>query len=339
MAALAETSGDCVQRRITDNASFASWKASAARKELNAFVARLNASCVHTPNVPIDEAPPSVRKLMELLRAIAGACNRFQPVAGEARRYGSPKFREWHAWLVQALPELLQPLTDNKELAARLAASFGDPGRVDYGTGHECAFVVFLLAASKVNVVSHDDIDSGSVVCGVFAEYLRTCRAVQTCFGLEPAGSRGVWALDDYQFLPFLLGCSQMSHPTEHNRAESAFGDEDTGLICVDAASLVSQSMFYECLVFVKASTGTTPLDVAAPLLFNLSRQPWHVNARRLLRLFDEEVLGQQPVVQHMLFGELFAGDWEASVDTAESDRAARMRAVMDAANQRLAAF
>ena len=130
-----------------------------------------------------------------------------------------------------------------------------------------------------------------------------------------------------------------MCHPTEHNRAESAFGDEDTGLICVDAASLVSQSMFYECLVFVKASTGTTPLDVAAPLLFNLSRQSWHANARRLLRLFDEEVLGQQPVVQHMLFGELFAGDWEASVDTAESDRAARMRAVMDAANQRLAAF
>ena len=44
---------------------------------------------------------------------------------------------------------------------------------------------------------------------------------------------------------------------------------------------------------------------MAAPILFNLTMQPWRVNARRLLRLFDEEVLGQKPVVQHMLFGEL----------------------------------
>ena len=105
----------------------------------------------------------------------------------------------------------------------------------------------------------------------------------------------------------------------------------------VDASALSQRSMFYECLAFVDEQTGTTPLDVAAPILFNLTMQPWRTNARRLLRLFDEEVLGQKPVVQHMLFGELLTADWDVSEGPSEeSERLTRMRAVMDAANRKL---
>ena len=118
------------------------------------------------------------------------------------------------------------------ELRAYLHDSFGHPIRIDYGTGHESSFVVFLLSLCKIGCFrwggrnnSNDNGDGeikqknksnpppqviGHASLSLFHVYLNVARGLQRDYMLEPAGSHGVWGLDDYHCIPFYLGACQM---------------------------------------------------------------------------------------------------------------------------------
>lgn len=60
----------------------------------------------------------------------------------------------------------------------------------------------------KLGFCQEDELEQ--LVRQVFYKYVNAMRKVQIRYMLEPAGSHGVWGLDDYVFLPLLLGAAEL---------------------------------------------------------------------------------------------------------------------------------
>lgn len=113
--------------------------------------------------------------------------------------------------LEDLLPSSLHPAI--QEISPYLTQGLGHGIRIDYGSGHELSFVAWLACLEMIGFV-RGPTDHPAVVLRVFVRYLELVRKLQKTYQLEPAGSHGVWGLDDYQFLPYLWGSAQLrDHP------------------------------------------------------------------------------------------------------------------------------
>lgn len=81
---------------------------------------------------------------------------------------------------------------------------------MDYGTGHETSFALFLLCLTLLHFIEPEPEQERQLVLIVFVRYLQLCWRLQDVYRLEPAGSHGVWGLDDYSFLGYIFGSAQL---------------------------------------------------------------------------------------------------------------------------------
>ncbi|PRQ55199.1 putative peptidylprolyl isomerase [Rosa chinensis] len=227
------------------------------------------------------------------------------PPTQQAARYGNVSYRVWHERLVensynlmmQFLPQHLEAST--VEIVPYFTDSFGNASRIDYGTGHETNFAAWLYCLARMEVIKEEDYPA--VVARVFVKYLELMRKLQLVYCLEPAGSHGVWGLDDYHFLPFIFGSSQLIDH-KHMKPKSIHNDDIL-------ENFSNEYMYLSGIAFVK-KVKKGPFSEHSPLLDDISGVPnWNKVNKGMLKMYKVEVLEKVPIMQHFLFGWLI--NWE----------------------------
>lgn len=217
------------------------------------------------------------------------------------------------------------------ELFAYFQGGFGNATRIDYGSGHELSFVAFMacidMVASQFIPSSRSNEDQDAAVDQqttdelrqlrmgwgnvVFARYLSLVRNLLRRYMLEPAGSHGVWGLDDYQFIAYIWGSAQLVNHA-HLKPKSflnldivkSYGCSDYS--CASNSSPPpSKYMFLGCIAFINEMK-TGPFHEHSPMLYDISAvTSWTKVNKGLVKMFIAEVLEKVPIMQHFEFGNL----------------------------------
>lgn len=181
------------------------------------------------------------------------------------------------------------------ELTPYFTDSFGNPSRIDYGTGHETNFAAWLYCLARLGLIKEEDYQG--VVIRVFVKYLDLMRKLQIVYCLEPAGSHGVWGLDDYHFLPFVFGSAQLIDH-KYMKPKSIHNDDIL-------ENFSHEYMYLSCIAFIK-KVKKGPFAEHSPMLDDISGVPnWNKVNSGMLKMYRAEVLLKVPVVQHFLFGSI----------------------------------
>ncbi|QRV98939.1 peptidylprolyl isomerase [Ceratobasidium sp. AG-Ba] len=274
------------------------WKQSATHQKIVDYILQLNSSITGkklTDSVPESDAITSVIKVLEQVESIA---QNTPPVNNNASRFGNPAFKTFYDKVQEAMSSLHVtipgiPQEAIPEISAYLQESWGSRARIDYGSGMELNFLCWLFCLESLGVFSAED--HPALVLRVFWRYISVMRLLQKTYWLEPAGSHGVWGLDDYHFLPFLWGSGQLvGHP--HLRPKSIHNAE-----LIEEFS--KDYMYFACIEFIN-SVKTASLRWHSPMLDDISGvKTWDKVNSGMIKMYNAEVLGKLPVAQHFLFG------------------------------------
>jgi serine/threonine-protein phosphatase 2A activator len=290
------------------------WALSKTLDEVLGFVMTCNNAVIGKKLKDSGALSTAAAALVGILDKVADVVKQVPAETVGTSRFGNAAFRtfyakvkensrEWHT-SIPGLKEL-QGEGDRKEgdgtdaiaeVEVYFFESFGNEKRIDYGSGMELNFVCWLMCLVKLGILDISQ-EAPAIVLSIFWRYIEVMRLIQSTYWLEPAGSHGVWGLDDYHFLPFVFGSAQLvSHPifrpkTIHD--EEMLNDYSTDY------------MYFACIRFINGIK-TASLWWHSPMLDDISSvKSWAKVNEGMLKMYKAEVLLKLPIAQHIYFGSL----------------------------------
>jgi len=223
------------------------------------------------------------------------------PCIEQPQRFGNKAFRLFCDKVEEASVGLMKEiLPENNhdaaiEFATYFHAGLGNKIRIDYGTGHETAFAAWLYCFNQLGLITREDYPA--IVLRVFYTYILFTRKFQKFYGLEPAGTQGVWSLDDHHFLIFFFGSAQLrGHKfilPKSLRDMEIVEDYYAKYMYIDAIRNI-----------YKSKNG--PFFEHSPILDSIMNVAhWEKVNGGMMKMYKDVVIGKFPVMQHFLFGNL----------------------------------
>lgn len=293
------------EKRLLTNDDMKLWESSDTRSRLVEFIETLAESIRGHENtdyeLPISDA---INSLLSLLQKINQIVDKYPVVTdSNTSRFGKIEFRDFlndiETQSTELIKESFHQLTKDQiyQLSTYLIQSWGDKRRIDYGSGHELNFICFLYGLTCYKQFSIKGTDAANLVLKVFIEYLKIMRILETKYWLEPAGSHGVWGLDDYHFLPFLFGAFQLS-THKHLKPKSIHNNEVVEMFA-------NRYLYFGCIAFINSVKTTASLRWHSPMLDDISGvKQWSKVAEGMVKMYKAEVLNKLPIMQHFYFSE-----------------------------------
>ncbi|AEY97977.1 FAFR293Cp [Eremothecium gossypii FDAG1] len=289
-------------KRIFDTAGTHDFQKSLTMYRLQSHLERY-LKLVQGQKIPKSSQNRAVVRFVCILERLDALMDETPPRTGSARRFGDLACRDWHDRMQGELDGLLETLLPEAarrsaaELRYYLGSAFGSRERLDYGTGHELAFLAVVVALDMLGLWTEDKF-TGEDMLYVWARYYALVHRLILIYNLEPAGSHGVWGLDDHLHLAYILGASQWAQdrnvpmqPSDILDPKAVARYSETNLYCNSIAFLL------------RVKTGHFAQH--SPMLHDIAQTvpTWSKVTTGLIKMYRVEVLNKFPVVQHFWFG------------------------------------
>ncbi|CDK27408.1 unnamed protein product [Kuraishia capsulata CBS 1993] len=273
--------------------------------------------------------PAGVRAVLKVLSFLEDVKKRCPPLEGP-RRFGNMAFRTFHDTLAEEIDEILGeafgPLfhfgtSTIEEFVSEakyyLVGSLGSRNRLDYGTGHELSFLAFVSGLLMCGIIEPEEL-KGTDILTMFGKYYDLVKELILSYTLEPAGSHGVWGLDDHFHLIYILGAAQLVNFSEvmnggDSRENRRHNEENMRQRLTPAPRSVlnstslrryrTKNLYFNAISFIK-KVKSGPFNEHSPVLYDISSsKPWEKISKGMVKMYYAEVLSKFPVVQHFYFG------------------------------------